>query len=127
APDPRGHYEGCVVYCDGDFVCASAGSIVIARGNVKIYEKNVGNLIIEQAAKSKLVRLFTLETVGLITSEQDGMLRVKDVLAGTPADRAGIRRGDTIQMPHDIASTLEIERAVRRAAAKGTWFDLELM
>jgi regulator of sigma E protease len=54
---------------------------------------------------------FELESIGLLPKEQDGPLGVRDVMPGNPADRAGLKAGDSIvsingQTVHSVAAVM---------------------
>jgi PDZ domain len=133
-PRPRGEMpfqndpklSCCFVFCDDDIHCESvSGSVVIATGTVQRAGASAYNIVIEDARKSSLVKLFSPADIGLDLVFKKGQIRVRNVAAGSRAAKAGLKPGDAIVASKKSDDPLtELMRDVRRHCATGA--DIEL-
>jgi hypothetical protein len=112
---------GSFVFSDEDVICERLCScLVITRGRVRA--KTIDeSIVIEGAADSSRVALFSMKTLGLALVQEHKTLRVEKVVRDSPAGRCGFRAGDVILLESLQANSLRtLERVVRRSLAEQT-------
>jgi hypothetical protein len=126
--EPAGEFDESFLFCDGDLSCREGAPITIARGRVHLQKKHDDDIVIENARKSSIVKLFTLERVGLNVVQNGKELRVESVLAGSRSEKSGFKRGDIIQIEKKTTDLVsDLERTVRHAYVLETNLEMTIV
>jgi S1-C subfamily serine protease len=118
-----GAIYSCFLYADRDTTCDEiADSIVVARGAIHSGKSPESSIVIENAAHSRAVKLFTARLFGLRLAKD---LRVEHVSGGSRAEKSGLQVGDIIQFKDNTNNLLSaLERSMRASYAIGADFEL---
>jgi S1-C subfamily serine protease len=110
-----------IIICDGSIRAdAVADSILIATGAINIPGEHDSSILIQNSRHALgLLKQFDTRQEGVEVVAHKGELAVKNVLAGKPFARAGLRVDDRVTAIDGTALTSaeQFRRAVRQAAA----------